>query len=237
VHQRGEPLLPFSSCCLTYPLDANRRMCPALCPAVAVVGRVSLGQPASLHRLRHRSPGVVRRLCRYYQAVRRPAVVHHCRTSMDFAMRPAMLVIAGNRGISRFPNAVRPCMPGVSDRAGSRHALRERRVGYGLPPTYTASAPRSGHDSRRGSSFRGSIPGLHVPLSTLRRPGLPLSTHDSGPLWVATPSTSRTCIDNTAPISPAHIGTMNGRLVPEASLPQGKPIRRYTTRRPVPRCR
>jgi hypothetical protein len=87
------------------------------------------------------------------QAVRRPAVVHHCRTSMDLTMRPAMLVIAGNRGTSRFPNAVRPCMPGVSDRAGSRRALRERRVEYGLPPTYTASAPRRGHGSRRGSSF------------------------------------------------------------------------------------
>src|SRR5437867_1468621 len=33
---------------------------------------------------------------------------------------------------------------------------------------------------------------------------LPAPTHDSGPLWVATPSTFRTCIYCTAPISPAH---------------------------------
>src|SRR6266542_5726136 len=35
-------------------------------------------------------------------------------------------------------------------------------------------------------------------------PQLPAPTHDSGPLWVATPSTFRTCIYCTAPISPAH---------------------------------
>jgi hypothetical protein len=71
-----------------------------------------------------------------------------------------------------------------------------------------------------GHSFHGSIPGLHVPLSTLRRSGLPPPTHDSGPLWIATPSTSRTCIDNTAPISPAHIGAMKRGFAP-ASLSPG----------------
>ena len=68
------------------------------------------------------------------------------------------------RGISRFPGEMFPCMLGVSDRAGSRRASRWRRVGCGLPLSSTASAPRSGV-----MRFRGSIPGLHVPLSTLRR--------------------------------------------------------------------
>jgi hypothetical protein len=81
---------------------------------------------------------------------------------------------------------VRPRVPGVSDRAGSRRALRWRYVECGLPPTSTASAPRCKH------RFRGSIPGPHVPLSTLRRTALPPPTHDSGPLWVAIPSTSWT---------------------------------------------
>ena len=61
------------------PIDA----CPALRPGVVVVVRVPLGPPASLDRLRGRLPGVVRRRPRYYQAVRRLAVVHHRRTSLD----------------------------------------------------------------------------------------------------------------------------------------------------------
>src|SRR6266542_6872975 len=44
-------------------------------------------------------------------------------------------------------------------------------------------------------------------------PQLPAPTHDSGPLWVATPSTFRTCIYCTAPISPAHGEKERGRLV------------------------
>jgi hypothetical protein len=92
-----------------------------------------------------------------------------------------------------------PCDGGASDVA-FRPPIRRRH-----PEVATARAV--------GHSFRGSIPGLHVPLSMLRRSGLPLPTHDSGPLWVATPSTFRTFIDNTAPISPAHIGDMKGLFV------------------------
>jgi site-specific DNA recombinase len=167
VQQRGEPLFPVFPCCLMYPLDAIRGVNPALCPVLVTVERVPLGQPASLRRLRRRSPGLVRRLHRYYRAVRLPAVVHHRRESSDFSMRPATLVAAGNHGISRFPDAVRPHVHGVSDRAGFRCALRWRRVGCGLPPTSMASAPRCGH------GFRGSIPGPRVPLSTLHRQGYP----------------------------------------------------------------
>jgi hypothetical protein len=101
-------------------------------------------------------------------------------------MRSVALVATENRRISRFPSAVRPRVLGVSDRAGSQGASRWQRPRCGLPPTSTASAPRCRH------VFRGSIPGPHVPLSTLRRTELPPPTHDSGPLWVATPSTFRT---------------------------------------------
>lgn len=45
VPQRGEPLCPLPPCCLTYLLNAVRRLGPALCPAVVTVERVSLGQP------------------------------------------------------------------------------------------------------------------------------------------------------------------------------------------------
>jgi hypothetical protein len=198
VQQRGEPLCPVPLRCLTYPLDAIRRRNPARCPVAVPVARVAFGQPASLRRLRRRFHGLVRRLPWYYRAVRLPVLVHHRRESLDFPTRPARLIPARDHGLSRFPNAVLPRMHRVSDRARFRRASRWRPVGCSLPPISTASAPRF------DSLFRGSIPGLRIPLSTLRPTRLPALTHDSGPLWVATPSTFRTCIYCTAPISPAH---------------------------------
>ena len=159
VNRCGRALLAA----LTYSLDASRRIGPALCPDIVTVGRVPLGPPASLDRLRSQCPGVVRRRPRYYQAVRLLAVVHHRRTSIDFPMRSAAPRAAEDHEISRFPYAVLPCVRGVSDRAGSQRASRWRHAEYGLPLLPTASAPRSSHE------FRGSIPGPHVPLSTLRR--------------------------------------------------------------------
>ena len=142
VHSRGDPLLPVLARCLSYPLEARRRVCPALRPGVVVVARVPLGPPASLDRLRGRLPGVVRRRPRYYQAVRLLAVVHHRRTSIDFPMRPAALLAAEDRETSRFPNAVLLRGHGVSDRAGFHRASRWRHAGCGLPLLPTASAPR-----------------------------------------------------------------------------------------------
>ena len=43
VQQRGESLRPVPFCCLTYPLDAIRRLYPALGPVVVTVRRVPLG--------------------------------------------------------------------------------------------------------------------------------------------------------------------------------------------------
>src|SRR5262252_9271562 len=56
------------------------RETPALCPAPGLLDHVPLGPLPSLHLLR-RSPGatLVRRLPRYYEAVRLPAPVHHGR--------------------------------------------------------------------------------------------------------------------------------------------------------------
>ena len=151
VQERREPLLPFSLSCLTYPLERTLRAFPAQSPGRVLLGRIPLGQPPSLHRLRGRFLGSVRRLPRYYGAVRLPASVHHRRDPLGFPMRPAPPMAADERGISRFPCEVLPCMLGVSDRAGSLRASRCRRARCGLPPSSTASAPRSTHCSRSGA--------------------------------------------------------------------------------------
>jgi hypothetical protein len=131
------------SCCLTYPLERAWRTGPALCPECVALLRVPLGPAPSLHHLRRRSFGVVRRLRRYYGPVRLPTSVHHRRASCDFPIRSAHLAAAEESGISRFPRKVRPCMLGVSDRAGPCDISPSRYRRFRLPRAFTASASRS----------------------------------------------------------------------------------------------
>ena len=126
----------------------------------AVTGSLRAAPPAA-------APVLVRGFPRYPAGrpagrgpVRLPSSVHRRRTSLDFPTRPAAPSATGEAGISRLPRKVFPYVPGVCDRAGSRDASRYRRPGCGLPHPPTASAPQS-------NCFRGSIPGPHVPLSTL----------------------------------------------------------------------
>jgi len=58
-------------------------------------------------------------------------------------MRSAAPSATDERGISRFPFAVLEYVRRVSDRAGSVGASRYRHRRCGLPPSSTASAPRS----------------------------------------------------------------------------------------------
>src|SRR5213593_4668194 len=148
VQECGEPLLAVPTYCLPYPLDRALRAAPALCPGRVAFGRVPLGQSPSLHRLRGRFLGLVRRLLRYYGAVRLPASVHHRRASLDFPVRPVGPSPTGRRGVSRLPCVMFPCVLGVSDRAGFRRVSRWRRPGCGLPPEPTASAAWSPWISR-----------------------------------------------------------------------------------------
>ena len=145
---------------------------PAQCPADVGLPSISLGWPPSLRPLRrgrHRATSVeplaaafVRGLPRYYGAIRLPTFVHHRRASEDFPMRPAPWSGSGERGTSRFPCEVFPCMHRVFDRAGFRRVWRQatRRMWPSASP-YGVGTPEY--------VFRGWIPGLHVPLSTLRR--------------------------------------------------------------------
>ena len=160
-----------------------------------LLGRIPFGQAPSLHPLRGRPPGVVRGFRRYYGPVRLPASVHHRRMSSDFPTRPAAPSAAGGRRISRFSREVFPCMHGVSDRAGPRRISRYRCAACGLPPSPTASAPRRRLLSRLNTRpARTPVNASPLPLRT--------TTHDSGPLWAANPSTYDSFIHNTSPVYP-----------------------------------
>src|SRR6266699_1241880 len=142
VQKRREPQLLILSCCLTYLLQRTGRVFPARSPGRVLLWQVPLGQTLSLHPLRDRLPGLVRRLLRYYWSVRLPRSVRHRRASLDFPMRPEATAALGGRGISRFPCEVFPNVLGVSDRAGLWYTSRYRCTRWGLPLLLTASASR-----------------------------------------------------------------------------------------------
>ncbi len=200
VVERGESLTPISSRCLTDPLQRTVRVAPALRPGRVLLARIPLGQPPFLHRLRRRSPGFVRRLPRYYGAVRLPPTVHHRRASLDFPMRSADPLSTDGWGTSRFPRKVLPSVHGVSDRAGAEDASRYRRPRCGLPLISTASAPRGTHRSPGRAWF--SRLNTRPARSPVNASSLPLRTtpHDSGPVWVATPSPYDSFIHYTLPV-------------------------------------
>ena len=153
--------------------SATGRPCPAQSPGLAARIRIPFDQPPSLHLLRaDRGRQFVRRLRRYYAAVRLPAAVHHRRTSLDFTMRPKRARL-GNRRISRFSRRLLPCMRGVSDLAGYQRSSPKRNVGCGLPLSPTGSASRA-----YGISRLNTQPALS-PVNASPR-GLPHATHDSG---------------------------------------------------------
>jgi hypothetical protein len=173
-------------------VSATGRPSPAQSPGPAARAHISLDQPPSLHLLRaDQRRQFVRRLRRYYAAVRLPATVHHRRTSLDFTMRPKPAGL-GSRRISRFSRRLLPCMPGASDLAGYLRALPKRRVGCGLPLSPTGSA------SRTGFSRLNTQPALS-PVNASPS-GSPHATHDSGPLRLASPLTFETFIQYNLPV-------------------------------------
>ena len=193
VQQRGEPHRPIFLCCLTYPLERTAHAVPALYPERVLLWQVPVGQTPSLHPLRHRCSGLVRGLRRYYGPVRLPLSVHRRRTSIDFPTRPATSATAGRPGISRFSREVFPYVHGVSDRAGSACLSRYRDSRCCLPLSFTASAPR-----RKCLSRLNTRP-ARTPVNASTLPSR-TTPHDSGPVWVATPSPYDSFIHNTSPV-------------------------------------
>ena len=167
LHRSGRAVLPHPA-----PVSGNNGLhrmrvsftfmpFPVLCPGHGILIRIPLDQPPSLHPLRclfHSD--FVRGLRRYYAAVRLPVVVHHRRSSSDFPTRP-VLPLTGDDWLSRFSLNMFPHMLGVSDRAepASHSPLSRSAV---LPSRYGETLGTPGL-----TPFRGSIPNLCVPLSTL----------------------------------------------------------------------
>ena len=173
-------------------------------------GVFPLAQSPFLHHLLGLRPSLVRRLRKYYGTVRLPVPVHHRCTSLDFPMRSALPSLSDKHGISRLPLKVFARMLRVSDRAGSKGVSRLRRLQSCLPLSSTASAPQSSHRLRDG----GSISRLHTwpartPVNASLAPLWTTKMHDSGSVWVATPSLHETFIHNTLP---ALTGALNLEL-------------------------
>jgi hypothetical protein len=126
-------------------------------------------------------------------SVRLPVFFHHRRTSLDFPTRPASLPAPGGHGISRFPVEMLPYVPGVSDRGGPRSASRYRRPGCCLRLSPTAPA------SRRNCLTRLNTRPARSPVNASTPPSR-AAPQDSGPLWVANPSTYDSFIHYTLPV-------------------------------------
>ena len=110
----------------------------------------------------------VRQLLGYYGPVRLPTIVHHRRASLDFPTRSAF---ADNRGISQFPSRMFPCMPGVSDLAGSFCNIGIRCSRCCLPHSITPSARRFLATISRLNTLPART-SINVPPSPLRMPAM-----------------------------------------------------------------
>lgn len=125
--------------------------------------------------------------------VRLSVSVHRARPSLDFPTRPAASSAAGGHRISRFSCEMWPCVHGVSDRAGSRRLSRSRGAGWGLPLLLPASAPRREVRSRLHTRpARAPVNASTPPLQAV--------PHDSGSVWIATPSPYDSFIHNISPV-------------------------------------
>src|SRR4029077_14930223 len=88
---------------------------------------------------------------------------------------------------------VSPYVHGVSDRAGLWHTSRYRCTRWGLPLLLTASASWRKFRTRLNTrTARSPVTASTLPLRA--------ATHDSGPMWVATPLSYDFFIHYTSPV-------------------------------------
>jgi len=135
-----------------------------------------------------------------YATVRLPSHVHVRRVAHGLLQPARSSLATGVPGVSRFSRLEFPRMLGVYDSAGSRVDLSFRLPRCSLPPPKTTSAPR------RINKFRSSIPGLRVPLSTLRP--LPYGG------WRMTRGQGGSLVLSYAALSSGRVGTRRGPVLP-----------------------
>ncbi len=179
---------------LTYPLKRTGRTCPALCPGHVLLKRIPLGQPPSLRGLRRPTSDVVRPLPRYYGAVRLPMPVRHWIVSLDFPMRPSYPSDKGEHRISRFPCKVFPYAPRSPTARGPDMSRVNDMPGVAFRLTHIVSAPELICIAQLNTWL------ARTPVNASAMALLPLP-HDSGPMWLATPSSYDSFIHYTLPVS------------------------------------
>ena len=181
MQQSGELCILVQCCRLSYLRQLAWRVYPALSPERVLLAQVSLGQTPSLHLLRRRCSGFVRRLLRYYGSVRLPAFVHHRLLSLDFPMRPENAGLRENPGSLNFrARCVPTCQGHRPRRTPAKLAMALGRM---LP-----SALCQGVGVLKLGVFRGSITWPVVPPVYASYPALRPCPQDSEPAWLARPS-------------------------------------------------
>ncbi len=162
--------------------------------------RIPFGQAAWLYALRQRRRAVVfvRALHSYYQPVRLPVSVHRCRVPSGFTARTMNhhpWPETGSPG-SRISN-FRTCTGSTTTRG--RKTFLQITNDSMLP-----SGPKTPLAPRSCFSFRGSIPGPHVPLSTLRAHGYPNARMTRGQYGLLLLYCKRLSLSVTHRFTPAH---------------------------------
>ena len=182
MHQSGELYILVRFCRLSYLRQLAWRVYPALSPERVLLAQIPLGQTPSLHLLRHRYSGFVRRLPRYYGSVRLPVFVHHRIPSLDFPIRPESTgCLRENPGSLNFRARYVPtCQGHRPRRTPAQLAMALDRI---LP-----SALCQGVGVLKLGVFRGSIAWPVVPPVYASYLALRPCPQDSEPVWLARPS-------------------------------------------------
>ena len=151
---------------LAYPLQRAGQDLPALCPEPVTLERLPLGQSPFLHRLLSLSPSLVRRLRRYYETVRLPETVHHRGASLDFPMRSvtSSQTVTGSPGFRS--RCLRACS-GSQTAPGPKASRHTDASSFAFRLVQQRRHPEVATAYAMVVQFRGSMAGLHVPLSTL----------------------------------------------------------------------
>jgi hypothetical protein len=182
VEERGEPLfLPSVPCGLPYALQRLGHACPVLRPARALLARIPLGLRPSLHRLRNRSPALF---------------VGFIATMAGTDFSPASII-----GFGASPSRCGPSTP----IDGHRRDLPVPAQGASAPARVFDHAGPVGHShhaparvacrhdygvgARPGVMFLSRLHGwpMRSPADASPPPSR-TTTHGSGSMWIATPS-------------------------------------------------